>query len=242
MSKINQENQGMLKMLQDISILLKDGKRIKASQIREKTGLELKYWVKLRNNHLIVDDGKSCNRPIYKWDTIKPNIHMAIETLKDMPDYEPLSKPDTNYKIEVFDKVSKINLRKDIHTTNSIFEEPISHEIFEQFWDLYDKKVGDKTKIFSKWCKLSKKDKRLIFAFIPKYKEAQPDKMYRKDPITFLNNKSWNDEIINRTYIKAPTPPTNKYTSSNLTPQQHWDEIKRAGYVIENGNLVKKLT
>ena len=114
MSKINQENQGMLKMLQDISILLKDGKRIKASQIREKTGLELKYWVKLRNNHLIVDDGKSCNRPIYKWNTINPNINMAIKTLKDVPDYKPTSKPNTNYKIEVFDKVSKIDSQKTI--------------------------------------------------------------------------------------------------------------------------------
>ena len=87
MSKINQENQGMLKMLQDISILLKDGKRIKASQIRERTGLELKHWVKLRDNHLVVDEGKSCNRPIYKWDTIKPNIDMAIEALKDVANF-----------------------------------------------------------------------------------------------------------------------------------------------------------
>jgi len=87
MGKINQENQGMLKILQDISILLKDGKSIKAKEIREKTGLELKHWVKLRNNRLIIDIGKSCNKPLYKWDTIRPNIYMAIETLKDVPDF-----------------------------------------------------------------------------------------------------------------------------------------------------------
>jgi hypothetical protein len=32
--------------------------------------------------------------------------------------------------------------------------------------------------------------------YIPKYKIAQPDKKFRKDPQTFLNNKSWLDEII----------------------------------------------
>ncbi len=32
--------------------------------------------------------------------------------------------------------------------------------------------------------------------YIPKYKAAQPNKQYRKNPETFLNNKSWNDELI----------------------------------------------
>ena len=32
--------------------------------------------------------------------------------------------------------------------------------------------------------------------YIPKYKKAQPDKSFRKDPKTFLGNQSWLDEII----------------------------------------------
>jgi hypothetical protein len=31
---------------------------------------------------------------------------------------------------------------------------------------------------------------------VAKYKQAQPDKKFRKNPETYLNNKSWNDEII----------------------------------------------
>ena len=31
---------------------------------------------------------------------------------------------------------------------------------------------------------------------LPLYKKSQPNKKYRKDPGTYLNNKSWNDEII----------------------------------------------
>lgn len=67
---------------------------------------------------------------------------------------------------------------------------------FEKFWNDYDKKRGDKQKLMKKWDKLSDKEKLLIRDYIPKYKEAEPDKQYRKDPQTFLNNKSWNDELI----------------------------------------------
>lgn len=67
---------------------------------------------------------------------------------------------------------------------------------FENFWNLYDKKVGLKSKIEKKYNKLSLKDKMLIFEHLPKYKEAVPNKKYRKNPETYLNNKSWLDEII----------------------------------------------
>lgn len=76
---------------------------------------------------------------------------------------------------------------------------------FENFWNLYDKKVGEKTKIKIKWLKISNDDRAKIFEYIPKYKISQPDKQYRKNPETFLNNKSWNDEIIARVTDK-PKP------------------------------------
>jgi len=67
---------------------------------------------------------------------------------------------------------------------------------FERFWNLYDKKVDKKDKLLKKWKALSKKDRAAIFEHIPKYKEAQPDKRFRKNPLTYINNESWNDEII----------------------------------------------
>lgn len=67
---------------------------------------------------------------------------------------------------------------------------------FSVFWDMYDKKVGEKGKLEKKWNDLSEKDRVAIIEYLPKYKSANPDKAYRKDPQTFLNNKSWNDEII----------------------------------------------
>ncbi|MDV3537874.1 hypothetical protein CMU94_01900 [Elizabethkingia anophelis] len=69
-------------------------------------------------------------------------------------------------------------------------------ESFEQFWDLYDKKAGSKEKILGKWAKLNKSERFDIIKYIPKYKISQPNKLYRKNPETFLNNQSWKDEII----------------------------------------------
>jgi len=68
--------------------------------------------------------------------------------------------------------------------------------VFDAFWDLYDKKIGEKEKIMSKWVKLSNEDKDLIFEYIPKYKQSEPNKKYRKNPEAFLNQRAWNNELV----------------------------------------------
>ena len=69
---------------------------------------------------------------------------------------------------------------------------------FDFFWNDYDKKVGDKQKLKSKWNKLSDRERDQIMEYLPLYIEAVPDKQFRKNPETFLNNKSWLDEIVKR--------------------------------------------
>lgn len=68
---------------------------------------------------------------------------------------------------------------------------------FSDFWNLYDKKVG-RPKCEKLWEKLTINEKEACLGYIPLYKQAQPDKQFRKNPETFLRNKSWNDEIIYR--------------------------------------------
>ena len=68
---------------------------------------------------------------------------------------------------------------------------------FETFWNMYDKKVG-KPKCEKLWGKLSAKERMACLDYIPFYVQAQPEKQYRKNPETFLRNKSWNDELIYR--------------------------------------------
>lgn len=71
---------------------------------------------------------------------------------------------------------------------------------FDDFWNLYDKKVGRK-KCIQKWKKIKDRDKELIMVHLPEYIESTPNKQYRKNPETYLNGECWHDEIID--YNKA---------------------------------------
>ncbi len=66
---------------------------------------------------------------------------------------------------------------------------------FEKFWNYYDKKTSKK-KCEAKWKQISTADKDVMRGHLPKYIESTPDKKYRKNPLTYLNSESWNDEII----------------------------------------------
>ncbi len=66
---------------------------------------------------------------------------------------------------------------------------------FNKFWIYYNKKTN-KVKCLKKWKQLSTASKNLIREHLPKYIRSTPDKKFRKNPLTYLNNESWNDEII----------------------------------------------
>lgn len=80
---------------------------------------------------------------------------------------------------------------------------------FSEFWDLYDKKRGDKAKLEKKYAKISEEDRKKIIAHVKEYKLAQPDKQFRKDPATYLNNRGWEDEIIysRKSQVKQQNQP-----------------------------------
>ena len=95
---------------------------------------------------------------------------------------------------------------------------------FVDFWNLYDKKVGDKEKLKKKWDSFTDETRVLIMNHIPKYKLSQPDKKYRKDPSTYFNNNSWGDEIIDRcksSYNQQQTLPSD----AELTYENYLNEL-----------------
>ena len=89
---------------------------------------------------------------------------------------------------------------------------------FEDFWDLYDKKIGRPT-AESKWDKLKQKTKEEIMSYVPAYVSAteRDNKKYRKNPTTFLNNQSWKDEIIED---RKATPKDRRENLTNLLHQR----------------------
>lgn len=70
---------------------------------------------------------------------------------------------------------------------------------FERAWNLYEKKVGCKVKLKKKWNSMSQKDRKAAIEYIPLYVISQPDKQYRKNFQTFLNQRGWEDELIEAT-------------------------------------------
>ena len=98
------------------------------------------------------------------------------------------------------------------NTINNSFNNKYINISFNTWWDLYDKKVGSKTKLESKWNKLTDDQRIQAMKHTKEYIIAQPDKQYRKNPDTYFNNESYNDEIIKNKDYKEQIP-TNKITT-----------------------------
>ena len=81
-------------------------------------------------------------------------------------------------------------------------EDNISNERFEEFWNLYNKKVG-KDKAKAKWSKLKAKEIDDIFKALPLYIASREVK-YRKDPERYIGHRVWEDEMPNTTLTTTP--------------------------------------
>ena len=103
------------------------------------------------------------------------------------------NKQQTNNKrITTTNKDNKDNKENKVNKENNINID------FEIFWNLYDYKKGKKDAVEKKWNSLKGIERKTIIEQVPKYVLSTPDKQFRKHPATYLNNESWNDEIVNR--------------------------------------------
>lgn len=93
---------------------------------------------------------------------------------------------------------------------------------FDNAWNLYEKKVGCKDKLKKKWNSMTRADRKAATEFIPLYVLSTPDRQYRKNFQTFLNQRGWEDEIIG-----AEQPKTAVSTSEKEKPiGELWQEAK----------------
>ena len=72
-----------------------------------------------------------------------------------------------------------------------------TNKSFEDFWNLYDKKVG-KMNALKEWKKLKPLEIERIFEHVPFYLRTR-EKQYRKDPERYLKHKIFVDEIETNT-------------------------------------------
>jgi hypothetical protein len=84
---------------------------------------------------------------------------------------------------------SKVNIN------NGEFDNSPSELLFENVWNIYEKK-GHKKVSQTRWNKLSTKNKKLALLNIPLYIQSNPDKTYRLNFEKYLNQEVWNDELL----------------------------------------------
>jgi len=68
-----------------------------------------------------------------------------------------------------------------------------TNKTFDDFWNLYDKKVG-KVNTLKEWKKLKPLEIERIFEHLPSYIKTR-ERQYRKDPERYLKHKIFMDEI-----------------------------------------------
>lgn len=99
---------------------------------------------------------------------------------------------------------------------------------FLEFWEAYDKKVG-RAECEKRWSRLSDGERVCLMRYIPLYKQARPDKRYRRNPETFLSRKSWNDELIdqngNGTTEKKITGSRSDWELDSETPKDYSEQF-----------------
>lgn len=66
---------------------------------------------------------------------------------------------------------------------------------FEEQWEVYGRKGNKKTSL-RRFKSLTVKKKRKLKAHLPEYVKSTPNKQYRKNFETYINQEVWEDEIL----------------------------------------------
>ena len=124
----------------------------------------------------------------------------------------------------VADSVSKnkSDSKSDSDNDSEVTKDIVVNDRFAEFWNLYSKKV-DTSKCKAKFSKLTNNEIDLIFQNLPAYINSKPDKQYRKNPITWLNGKCWNDDIET---ISLPVQYNTTKDAVDLDDRSWADEFK----------------
>lgn len=145
---------------------------------------------------------------------------ITLEEAESIAKTRKMSPPDKKHRIAISSVANvAVNVNDNVNDIIS----------FEWFWNTYDKKV-DRTKCESKFKNLSNTEKEKIKEVLPAYVKSKLDIQYRKNPLTWLNGKCWNDEIT-----EAPT--NNPILTQKSIDEFDWDNVG-LGSVLPNGAII----
>ena len=121
-------------------------------------------------------------------DAVRQQVDMQAERLDELrAECEALSEVRAKAARERWEKPEPM------HKVN-----PFTAEVwptFADWWDAYGKKV-DRPKCEAKWKRMTQAERERCIRHTEAYVKATPDLQYRRHPITYLNNRNWEDEQL----------------------------------------------
>ena len=118
--------------------------------------------------------------------------------------YENPTETQTQTQLQTQTKPKNNPTENENENENRVRIEDNKKVWFDVFWDKYEKKQDSK-KCLEKWMKLSDKEINAALDKVEAYVKSTPDVTYRKNPLTWLNGKCWEDEIITPIQLGAKT-------------------------------------
>jgi hypothetical protein len=101
--------------------------------------------------------------------------------------YQVETNETTNERPTSDQQTTTIKERKEKEEVKEVYS-------FDEFWSTYGRSIGKKN-CKAKFEKLSDEVKLKIKEVLPLYVQSTPQVIYRKHPLTWLNQECWNDEI-----------------------------------------------
>lgn len=159
-----------------------------------------------------------------------PQIKAIIDNFRQNP--VQLKETSRNFNQIRLDKI-----RLDNNTCANTQDKDTSLDAipFTTFWEMYSYKKNRLTSE-RKWNRLSAADRVACLKALPKYIESTPDKQFRKHPSTYLNNRSWEDEIITKGSIDITDTQILERLKSGGMPQtpEAVAFIREKGYKLDD--------
>ena len=149
------------------------------------------------------------------------NDGLPPHSVSYIPNPNPNLNPNSNPNIDDGTNTSIIN------EAELIGDEEYS---FDKIWEMYDKQIGVKEQLRQRWNALSHEDKKAIFAYVPLYVQARPDRKYRKDFANFLTCRTWETEPINSAQLRNG----NNYQHCNQSIEARRDAAQRNTLQLAN--------
>lgn len=170
---------------------------------------DLLKWEDIKESKSI--NGKMGNLKRYNIDLYNDVLanKITLEQAENLAKSRKVSQGDSGLSLPIAKLAvnDNVNVNVNVNDINNNISLSLEND-FLKFWNIYNKK-NDSKRCKDKFIKLPKKDIDKILEVVNDYVVLTPDVKFRKNPLTWLNGKCWND-IEKTEYSPTPDKPFGK--------------------------------